>query len=133
MEIWVVESFNFKEFLIKVISKGASDIHLHVDEKPYVRINGSMIRVNYPELSENDILELVKTMTPTEIRYDREYFYTNEIDNLIVVQYVNHRTETITYNVADNEELNDLVHKVVAREMEYAFTLDRIVKNKVMY
>ena len=58
-------------------------------------------------------------MTPTEIRYDREYFYTNEIDNLIVVQYVNHRTETITYNLAENDQLNDLVHKVVAREMSY--------------
>ena len=58
-------------------------------------------------------------MAPTEIRYDKEYFYTNEIDNLIVVQYVNHRTETITYNVAENDQLNDLVHKVVAREMAY--------------
>ena len=84
---------------------------------------------NYKTIKDEErkqILELVKTMTPTEIRYDREYFYTNEIDNLIVVQYVNHRTETITYNIADNEELNDLVHKVVAREMEYLLDEEEI-------
>ena len=81
MEIWVVESFNFKEFLIKVINKGASDIHLHVDEKPYVRINGSMIRVNYPELSENDILEILEEISPLMIKkdvlsaYDMDFSY----------------------------------------------------------
>jgi hypothetical protein len=77
---------------------------------------------NYRTIKDEErkqILELVNNMTPTEIRYDREYFYTNEIDNLIVVQYVNHRTETITYNLAENDQLNDLVHKVVAREMAY--------------
>lgn len=77
---------------------------------------------NYKTITDEErkqIIELAKTMTPTEIRYDKEYFYTNEIDNLIVVQYVNHRTETITYNIAENEQLNDLVHKVVAREMAY--------------
>lgn len=71
------------------------------------------------EAERRQILELVKTMKPAEIRYDKEYFYTNEIDNLIVVQYVNHRTETITYNITENEQLNDLVHKVVARETAY--------------
>ena len=47
------EDFNFKDFLIKVVKKGASDIHLHIDEKPYVRINGSIIKVNAPEITEN--------------------------------------------------------------------------------
>ena len=77
---------------------------------------------NYKTITEDErrqILELAKTMTPSEIRYDKDYFYTNEIDNLIVVQYVNHRTETITYNIAENQQLNDLVHTIMAREMEY--------------
>ena len=62
------EGFNFKEFLMKVTEKGASDIHLHVDEKPYVRINGSIIRVNYPELSENDILAILEEISPLMIK-----------------------------------------------------------------
>lgn len=77
---------------------------------------------NYKTITEDErkqILELAKTMTPSEIRYDKDYFYTNEIDNLIVVQYVNHRTETIIYNIAENQQLNDLVHTIMAREMEY--------------
>mgnify|MGYP003298377086 FL=1 len=85
---------------------------------------------NYKTITEDErkqILELAKTMTPSEIRYDKDYFYTNEIDNLIVVQYVNHRTETITYNIAENQQLNDLVHTIMAREMEYLLDEEDII------
>lgn len=80
-EISVSEKFNFKDFLVKVTEKGASDIHLHVDEKPYVRINGSMVRVNYPELSENDILAILEEIAPLMIKkdvltaYDMDFSY----------------------------------------------------------
>lgn len=64
----VSEKFNFKDFLVKVINKGASDVHLHVDEKPFVRINGSMVKVNYPTLSEDDILAVLDLITPLVIK-----------------------------------------------------------------
>ena len=53
------ESFNFKEFLVKVIEKGASDIHLHVDEKPYVRINGAMIKFLMKTQEKNLFLKVM--------------------------------------------------------------------------
>lgn len=62
------ESFNFKEFLLKTTAKGVSDIHLHVDERPYARINGSMVKVNYPVLSENDILGILEIITPLMLK-----------------------------------------------------------------
>ncbi len=77
---------------------------------------------NYKTITDEErkqIIELAKNMTPLEIRYNKEYFYTNEIDNLIIVQYVDHQTQTITYNIAENEELKELVHKITAREMAY--------------
>ena len=60
--------FDFKDFLIKLVNKGASDIHLHVDENPYVRINGTVIKVNYPPLSEDNILSILNTITPLMLK-----------------------------------------------------------------
>ncbi len=63
-----MEEFNFKDILLKLVSKGASDIHLHVDERPYVRINGSMVKVNYPPLTENNILTVLDTIAPLMLK-----------------------------------------------------------------
>ena len=62
------EEFDFKNILIKLVNKGASDIHLHVDEHPYARINGAMVRVNYPALSENNILKILDTISPLMLK-----------------------------------------------------------------
>ena len=66
----VDEEFNFKEFLMKITAKGASDIHLHVDERPYVRINGSMVKVNYPPLTEDELLKILDSILPVMLKKD---------------------------------------------------------------
>ena len=75
------EMFDFKTFLTKVIQKGASDIHLRSDEKPYIRINGNMIKINEKTLTEHDILEVLDMITPTMLKkkvlenYDSDFAY----------------------------------------------------------
>lgn len=58
------ESFDINSFLAKAISIGASDVHLRVDERPIVRKDGKIIKIDMPKLTEDDILLIVNTIVP---------------------------------------------------------------------
>lgn len=59
-----LDSFDITEFLKKAVLKGASDVHLQPGEYPVVRIDGKIVKVNMPKLTENDIEKAYDFMVP---------------------------------------------------------------------
>ncbi len=51
------------DLLELVVEQGASDLHLHVDQAPTLRLNGKMVAVDGEKLTPNDTEELMKTIT----------------------------------------------------------------------
>ena len=47
--------FDIISFLQKAVKAGASDVHLQVGERPTLRIDGRIARVDVPALTEKDI------------------------------------------------------------------------------
>lgn len=75
------EKFNIDEFLAKAISIGASDVHLHADERPIIRKDGKIIKIDMPKLTEDDITSIVNTIVPKNVRtransvFDMDFSY----------------------------------------------------------
>lgn len=63
-----LERFDIRGFLKKAISIGASDVHLKVDERPIIRKDGKIIKIDMPKLSEEDIANVVNTIVPKSVK-----------------------------------------------------------------
>ncbi|SNR91393.1 type IV pilus twitching motility protein PilT [Desulfurobacterium atlanticum] len=57
---------SLNDILEKALALGASDIHLRMKMVPIFRIQGKLVKTNFPELSGSDIFEFVKTILPIE-------------------------------------------------------------------
>ena len=62
------EKFDIDKFLIKAVSIGASDVHLKVEERPVVRKDGKIIKVDMPLLTEEDLNEILNVVVPKTAR-----------------------------------------------------------------
>jgi len=62
------DRFDINAFLASAVSKGASDIHLRVDEHPVIRKDGKIIKIDLPKLNEDDILGITNAIAPKSIR-----------------------------------------------------------------
>lgn len=77
----MTEKFEINSFLSKAISKGASDVHLRVDEHPVIRKDGKIIKIDMPKLTEDDLIHILNTIVPKNIRsranaeYDLDFSY----------------------------------------------------------
>lgn len=60
--------FDINGFLKKAVSIGASDVHLRVDERPMVRKDGKIIKIDMPLLSEEDLIEIVNILVPKTVK-----------------------------------------------------------------
>lgn len=60
--------FDINGFLKKAVSIGASDVHLRVDERPMVRKDGKIIKIDMPILSEDDLIEIVNALVPKTVK-----------------------------------------------------------------
>jgi len=64
----MTEKFEIDNFLKKAISIGASDVHLRVDERPIIRKDGKIIKIDMPKLTEDDLVNIVTTIIPKTVR-----------------------------------------------------------------
>lgn len=68
-----------------VVSEKCSDLHLSADEKPMVRKNGDLIRIDAPILSSNDVTNMIREITTHEqfalLEKTRELDFSYAIDN----------------------------------------------------
>ncbi|MDD3435875.1 MAG: PilT/PilU family type 4a pilus ATPase [Candidatus Gastranaerophilales bacterium] len=62
------EKFNINDFLRKAISIGASDVHLRTDERPVVRKDGRIMKIDMPKLTEDDIDVIINTLVPKNVK-----------------------------------------------------------------
>lgn len=58
-------TFNIRTFLKQAVKTGASDVHLHVGERPVLRKDGKMVKVDMPYLDDEDMDRAIMTMLPT--------------------------------------------------------------------
>lgn len=74
-------SFDIDGFLKKAVSIGASDVHLRVEERPCIRKDGKIIKIDMPALTEENILEILNIITPKNVKtraqsvYDLDFSY----------------------------------------------------------
>jgi twitching motility protein PilT len=61
---------DFKALFKKAVDSGASDIHLQGGRKPMVRIHGSLVRVDAPPITAEELLAQVTAMLPPHLRQD---------------------------------------------------------------
>ena len=81
-EVYLVsEKFDINNFLSKTISIGASDVHLRADERPIIRKDGKIIKIDMPKLSEDDLMNIVNVIVPKTAKsransaYDLDFSY----------------------------------------------------------
>ena len=60
--------FDIISFLKKAVAIGASDVHLQADEHPVVRIDGKIVKVDMPELTEQDLLRTCEILVPEHVQ-----------------------------------------------------------------
>ena len=60
----MVEKFDINKFLAQTIAIGASDVHLCVDERPIIRKDGKIIKIDMPKLTEDDLSSIINTIVP---------------------------------------------------------------------
>lgn len=59
--------FQVKTFLKRAVASGASDIHLMAGEAPFIRKNGSMMRVNHPPLERAELSNALLEIAPATL------------------------------------------------------------------
>jgi twitching motility protein PilT len=111
-------TFDLNEFLAKAISSGASDVHLRVNERPVIRKDGKIIKIDMPKLTEDEINTIVQVIIPKKLKtqagsaFDLDFSY--EIKGLSRFR-VNLSSQlnknalvirTIPYEIKTFEELN---------------------------
>ena len=55
-------NFNAKTFLKQAVKTGASDIHLHVGERPVLRKDGKMVKIDMDFLDDEDMERTIMTL-----------------------------------------------------------------------
>ncbi len=58
-------TFNAKTFLKQAVKTGASDIHLHVGERPVLRKDGKMVKIDMDFLDDEDMERTIMTLLPS--------------------------------------------------------------------
>ncbi len=57
-------NFNIRTFLKQAVKTGASDVHLHVGERPVLRKDGKMVKIDMPYLDDEDMERAIVTLLP---------------------------------------------------------------------
>ena len=61
-------NFDIISFLRKAVTIGASDVHLHVNEHPVVRIDGKITKIDMPKLTEDDFKCIFDRLIPVHLQ-----------------------------------------------------------------
>ena len=56
--------FDINKFLAQTIAIGASDVHLRTDERPAIRKDGKIIKIDMPKLTEEDLNNIITAIVP---------------------------------------------------------------------
>ena len=65
LEDYSVGNFNIRTFLKQAVKTGASDVHLHVGERPVLRKDGKMVKIDMDFLDDEDLERSIMTLLPS--------------------------------------------------------------------
>lgn len=91
--------FDINNFLAKAVAIEASDIHLHVEEPPLIRKNGSIMKTSVPSLTMEDLERAFKQIAPEK--------YRNNIEETMDLDFVYEIPGTARFRVNYNRQLNN--------------------------
>ncbi len=63
-----MEEYNINTLLSKAVELKASDIHYITGEVPAMRVNGKILKTNLSAVTQEDIIQAIKTTAPQEIQ-----------------------------------------------------------------
>ena len=79
-------TFNVRNFLKQAVKIGASDIHLHVGERPVLRKDGKMVKIDMPYLDNEDMERSIITLLPSfdfnEIKKNMDLDFSYELPSI---------------------------------------------------
>lgn len=115
------------ELMKYVVSEKCSDLHLTSGEKPMVRKNGDLIRIDTPALTSHDVENMIRDITTAEqfalLEKTRELDFSYAIENVarfrINAFYQSHgisaalRTLSFSIPTLDEIHLNDPIYKTI--------------------
>lgn len=90
--------FDINNFLKKAVAIDASDIHLHVDESPLIRKNGSIMKTALAELSAEDLERAFRVIAPEK--------HKNNIEETMDLDFVYEIPGVARFRVNFNRQLN---------------------------
>lgn len=91
--------FDINSFLTKAVAIEASDIHLHVEEAPLIRKNGSIMKTALAPLSEKDLENAFRAIAPEK--------YKNNIEETMDLDFVHEIPGIARFRVNYNRQLNN--------------------------
>lgn len=91
--------FNINTFLIKAVSIEASDVHLHIDEPPLVRKNGTIVKTAMAPLTEKDLEDAFRIMAPEK--------YKNNLEETMDLDFVYEIPGKARFRINYNRQLNN--------------------------
>jgi twitching motility protein PilT len=77
----VQNGFEIVKFLQKAVAIGASDVHLQVGERPALRVNGKILKVDMPVLTQENMVSTYTKLVPqhlqnkVETAFDLDFSY----------------------------------------------------------
>lgn len=98
------------------------------EEEKFELVSNAVCMHDYDSVTQEErkqILDIVKTMEPTEIRENRTYYYDSN-DCVTVIQYRNNKIETVLYSLKENESLNELISSLRLKELKYRLENSKI-------
>ena len=60
--------FDIDNFLKQAVGMGASDMHMHSGERPTVRRDGFIVKINLPQLTEEDMIDICRYLVPKHLK-----------------------------------------------------------------
>lgn len=75
MDDKIEQGFDIVKFLRKIVAIGASDVHLKSNERPAIRINGKILKVDMPLLAEQNLVDACKSILPTHLLEKLDYVF----------------------------------------------------------
>ncbi|MGN0014521.1 MAG: type IV pilus twitching motility protein PilT [Candidatus Gastranaerophilaceae bacterium] len=91
--------FNINTFLVKAVAIEASDVHLHINEPPLIRKNGTIVKTAMAPLTEKDLEDAFRIMAPEK--------YKNNLEETMDLDFVYEIPGKARFRINYNRQLNN--------------------------
>ncbi len=116
-----IHDYEYFEVNTTLLKSDIDKLLSETEKEEFELVSNAVCMHDYDSITQAErkqILDIVKTMEPSEIRTNRTY-YSAQNEYITVIQYRNHKVETILYSLKENAELSDLVNSLKLKELKY--------------